>query len=249
MPNAHTHTQTQWRTDRPAEGFYTSAVPADPTRTVRTFLPEQYQSRYPYPLLVLFHGRGGNEEQVLRLAPRVSRRNFVAISFRGPTVIGRRADGQPACAWDATDPTRLADAVVQAVTQTRRTCHIHSERVYLVGLGEGATAAYQAAFALGEKVAGVIAVNGTLPRSQNKVPLFRLDQVRRQRVLIVQSAANPSSGLLDAMRDHKLFYAAGADVQFARFKSPSSLPVELLTAVNKWVIDRVNAETEALVAR
>jgi len=245
----NTHTASQWRTDRPAEGFYTSVLPADPTRTVRTFLPEQYQSRYAYPLLVLFHGRGGNEEQVLRLAPRVSRRNFVAISFRGPTAIGRRADGQPACAWDAAHPDRLADAVIDAVTQTRRACHVHSERVYLVGLGEGATAAYQAAFALGDKVAGVVAVNGSLPRSQNKVPLFRLDQVRRQRVLIAQSAANPAGGLIEAMRDHKLFYAAGADVQFARFKSPTSLPAELLTAVNKWVIDKVNAETEALVAR
>ena len=198
---------------------------------------------------MLFHGRGGNEEQVLKLAPRVSRRNFVAISFRGPTVLGRRADGTPACGWDAADAGRTADAVVEAVTQTRRTCHVHSERIYLVGLGEGATAAYQAAFALGDKVAGVVAVNGSLPRSQNKVPLFRLDQVRRQRVLIAQSAANPAAGLMEAMRDHKLFYAAGADVQFARFKSPSSLPAELLTAVNKWVIDRVNAETEALVAR
>ena len=247
MPN--TPTTTHWRTDRPAEGFYTSVLPADPSRAVRTFLPEQYQARYPYPLLVLFHGRGGNEEQVLKLAPRVSRRNFVAISFRGPTVIGRRADGSPACTWDAADAGRCADAVVEAVTQTRRTCHVHSERIYLVGLGDGATAAYQAAFALGDKVAGVVAVNGSLPRSQNKVPLFRLDQVRRQRVLIAQSAANPAAGLLEAMRDHKLFYAAGADVQFARFKSPSSLPAELLTAVNKWVIDRVNAETEALVAR
>jgi phospholipase/carboxylesterase len=245
---SNTPTQTHWRTDRPAEGFYTSALPADPGRCVRTFLPEGYAKGYAYPLLVLFHGRGGNEEQVLRLAPRVSRRNFLAVSFRGDAEIGRRADGQPACAWDASDADRTADAVVQAVAQTRRTCHVHTERVFLVGLGEGAAAAYQAAFALGDKVAGVIALNGTLPRVAGKVPLFRLDQVRRQRVFIGQSSCAPPAAVIDAARDSKLFYAAGADVQLARFKSPVALPKEMLAAVNRWVIDRVCAPVPALAA-
>lgn len=245
---SNTPTQSIWRTDRPAEGYYTTDLPADPGRGVRTFLPESYTPKYAYPLLVFFHGRGGNEEQVLRLAPRVSRRNFLAVGFRGPTVIGRRADGQPACAWDAADATRTADAVVAAVAQTRRAAHVHTERVFLVGVGEGAAAAYQAAFTLGDRVAGVVALNGSLPRVQGKVPLFRFDQVRQQRVLIGQSAAAPTAGLMDALRDYKLFYAAGADVQFARYKSPAAVPTEMLAAVNHWVVNRISTPSPVLVA-
>ena len=50
---------------------------------MRTFLPTGYEPKYPYPLLVFFHGQGGNEEQIIRLAPRLSRRNYICIGLRG----------------------------------------------------------------------------------------------------------------------------------------------------------------------
>ena len=56
--------QATWRVDRPAEGFYTTQLPAASGRPVRTFLPTDYQPRYAYPLVVLFHGNGGSEESV-----------------------------------------------------------------------------------------------------------------------------------------------------------------------------------------
>src|SRR5438445_792148 len=81
-----------WQTFRPAEGFYTSEVQHPRRLPVRTFLPTGYEPRYPYPLLVFFHGRGGNEEQILHLAPRLSRRNYICISLRGPQELGARDD-------------------------------------------------------------------------------------------------------------------------------------------------------------
>jgi phospholipase/carboxylesterase len=234
MPDTHTH----WRTDRPVDGFYTTELGADPTQPVRTFLPDDYLPRYPYPLLVLFHPHGGNEEQVLRLAPRLSRRNFVAIGLRGPERVGDRPDGSPACGWGAADG--LTETLLRAVEQTRRTYHIHSERVFLVGVGDGAAAAYRAAFALGDRVAGVAALNGTLPRAANGAPLFRIDQVRRLRVLIAHGAGVPAD------RDHRVFYAAGADVRRITYPTGRLCP-EMLKDVNRWVIGQVNAEHDVLV--
>ena len=83
-------THIHWRLDRPTEGFYTTQVPAHPDRPVRTFLPSDYQPRYAYPLVVLFHGNGGSEESVGRLAPRLSRRNYISICLRGPRNLGSR---------------------------------------------------------------------------------------------------------------------------------------------------------------
>ena len=81
------HTNLSWRTVRPSEGFYTSEVHATDPRPVRTFLPTGYEPNYPYPLLVFFHGHGSNEEQILRLAPRLSRRNYICIGLRGPHLL------------------------------------------------------------------------------------------------------------------------------------------------------------------
>src|SRR5947209_5166782 len=127
-----------------AEGFYTSEVATPRPLPVRTFLPVGYEPRYPYPLLVFFHGQGGNEEQILRLAPRLSRRNFISIGLRGPHVMGPRPDGKLGYAWgDGSADTSVEDYMLRAVEQTRRTYHVHSERIYLAGFAEGATLAYR----------------------------------------------------------------------------------------------------------
>ena len=138
------HTDLSWRTLRPPEGFYTSAVQAPDNRPIRTFLPTGYEPNYPYPLLVFFHGRGGDEEQILRLAPRLSRRNYICIGLRGPEGVGPAPDGRPGYDWGRDgDGDAVEEYVLRAVEQTRRSYHVHSERVYLAGFCEGATLAYR----------------------------------------------------------------------------------------------------------
>ena len=49
-----------------------------------TFIPQRYEPNYPYPLLVLFHAKGGDEQQMVRSMPALSWRNYVGLSLRGP---------------------------------------------------------------------------------------------------------------------------------------------------------------------
>src|SRR5215475_14450716 len=130
-----------WTMFRPAEGFYTSEVQAPRRLPVRTFLPTGYEPRYAYPLVVFFHGNGGNEEQILHLAPRLSRRNYICISLRGPEEMGIREDGCRAYAWGGRGEFNpvIEDYVLRAVELTRRSYHVHSERIHLAGVGDGAT--------------------------------------------------------------------------------------------------------------
>jgi phospholipase/carboxylesterase len=240
---------TYWRTDRPEEGFYTTVLPTYPDRPVRTFLPADYLPRYPYPLVVLFHGHGGSEEQVARLAPRVSRRNYICISLRGPRDLGRRADGRPAFGWGADDGLEDAvveDYVLRAVEQTRRTYHVHSERVYFAGVGEGAAVAYRLGLSMPDQLAGIVALNGYIPRPTG-VPLFRFGAVRELSVLIGHGTDNPVVPYSAAQRDYRLLYAAGADVRMVGYPTTHKLHPNMLRDVNRWIMSNVNAETDALV--
>jgi phospholipase/carboxylesterase len=227
---------------RPAEGFYTSEVRDAQGWPLRTFLPTGYEPNYPYPLLVFLHGHGGSEEQILRLAPRLSRRNYVCIALRGPHFVGTRPDGHPAFTWGSdglTDAT-IEDYVFGAVLQTRRHYHVHSERIYLAGFCEGATLAYRLGLTFPDKFAGVISLNGCLPRRGG--PLLRLPEVRSLRVMIGHGIANPVVPLSMAKADHRLFYAAGLDVTMRTYLSNHRIHVDMLRDVDHWIMQRINAE-------
>lgn len=230
-----------WRTFRPAEGFYTSEVEAPRPLPVRTFLPANYEPRYPYPLLVFFHGQGGNEEQILRLAPRLSRRNYISIGLRGPVSLGTGADGRKHYSWgDSATVSVVEDYLIRAVEQTRRTYHVHSERIYLAGFAEGATMAYRLGLTFPEKFGGVISLNGMMPRHDR--PLLRLPEVRSLRVFIGHGIANSIVPLSLARADSRLLYNAGLNVEMNTYPTTHKLHPDMLRDINRWIIKRCNEE-------
>jgi phospholipase/carboxylesterase len=229
---------------RPAEGFYTSEVQSPGPFPVRTFLPTGYEPRYPYPLIVFLHGHGGNEEQIMRLAPRLSRRNFICIGLRGTQLLGVRGDGRAAYSWgpDGTADAVVEDYVFRAVEHTRRTYHVHSERIYLAGICEGANLAYRLGLMFADRFAGVVSLNGCMPRRGG--PLLRLAEVRHLRMFIGHGIANSVVPLTLAHEDHRLLYSAGMDVEMHTYPTTHKLHPDMLRDINRWVITHCTEELE-----
>lgn len=240
------HPNVSWRCYRPAEGFYTSEVQAPERLPVRTFMPTGYEPNYPYPLLVFIHGHGGSEEQILRLAPRVSRRNYICISLRGPHLLGPRPDGRLGYTWGCGGQvgSQIEDYVLGAIEQTRRNYHVHSERIYLAGFCEGASVAYSLALTFPEKIAGIISLNGAMPRQD--APLLRFDAVRRLRVLIGHGIANSVVPLSLAREDYRLLFAAGCNIRMETYLTTHRLHPDMLRDVNRWVMEAIHEEQAAL---
>jgi len=233
-------TDISWRLFRPEEGFYTSEVQTPERLPIRTFLPTGYEPNYAYPLLVFFHGHGGNEEQVLRLAPRLSRRNFICIGLRGTQMLGQRADGTQADTWgsDGKFDAATEDYLFRAIEQTRRNYHVHSERIYLAGFCEGATLAFRVGLTFPERFAGVISLNGMLPPSGSL--FLRLPEVRALNVFIGHGIANAVVPLASARNDFRLLYTAGLPVSMHTYPSTHRLHPNMLRDTNRWIIDRCN---------
>jgi phospholipase/carboxylesterase len=230
-------TELTWRTRRPAEGYYSSEVLSPDNLPVRTFLPIGYEPNYPYPLLVFLHGHGSNEERALRLAPRLSRRNYVAIGLRGPHRVDCDDFRHPGFTWpvDGSNDSLLEDYVISAVEQTRRYYHIHSERIFLCGICEGAAIAYRLGLTFPEKLGGVISLNGTMPAPGPGRPLFRLPELRQLKVLIGHGIANSVVPLSLAQRDYMALYAAGLDVKIQTYPTTHKLHSDMLRDVNRWI--------------
>lgn len=239
-----------WRMNRPTEGLVVDEPAFQPGMPVRSLLPDRYEHGYAYPLIVLFHGRGSSEEQVLRIAPRVSRQNFVFLSLRGPERIGRRKNGNIAYGWEHEDADSMFGEYVRLSVQlARATYHIHSERIFLLGVREGAEAAFRAAFALGNRVAGVVALNGLMPRPADSKPLFQIGDVRHMKCFFGHGEFNERVSREQVLHDYRALYAAGADVHYRRYAADRQLHPQMMRDVNEWLINHVNAEHDLFVER
>lgn len=249
---------------RNAPSFDATTAGADALVESR-FIPQRYEPNYPYPLLAFFHARGGDEQQMLRSMPALSWRNYVGLSLRGPetwlrrgrpegyswgTAFARpdRPSAQPVpplpeaevfrrrLGDSAPDPIdTLEDGVFRAIRQTRRSLHVHSERIFLVGSGEGAAVAYRLGLSYPERFAGVVAVNGWLPGGFR--PLGRLKACRDLRILVVHGEWNARVPVRSARRDVATLRAGGLQVAFQSYPCAHRLTAPMLSDVDTWLIN------------
>jgi phospholipase/carboxylesterase len=249
-----------------------SSTVCRPSALVETrFIPRQYEPNYAYPLLVLFHARGGDEEQLVRAMPALSWRNYVGLGLRGPEPVIKR-DRLAGYGWgpdfdprersgpqkrskrseaeivrrvlfdpEADPIDRLEEGVFSAIRQTRSLLHVHSERIFLVGCGEGAAVAYRFGFSFPERFAGVVAINGWLPTGFR--PLGRLKACRELPVLVVHGAWNSRNPLSDARSDVATLRAGGLRVAFQSYPCTHRLSGPMLGDVDTWLMNHCTAQT------
>ena len=231
-----------WQTFRPEEGFYTSEVETPRPLPIRTFAPVGYEPRYAYPLIVFLHGEGGNEEQILRLAPRVSRRNYVSIGLRGPVCLGPNRKGALGFSWgDAGHFDLIEDYLLGAIQETRRHYHIHSERIFLAGFAQGAAACLPHGLALPGKARRHhclerrhAARGSAAPASAGNAGLARLHRARYRQL---------GRPIEHGRADQRLLWSAGIDVTTKTYPTNHRLHADMLRDINRWIISQLTPES------
>lgn len=214
-------------TEHPAEGFRTVAVPGATGRPARVYLPTDYQTKYSYPLVVLFHADGEDEDRTARLVPQLSRRNYIVLCLRGPVNVGARADGRPAFGWSG----KVDAGARRAIAHVAKRFSVHAGRVFLVGVGDGATAAYRLGQEMGDRAAGLVLLNGRLPKGRVRANSLR--------VLVSHGSANPVLPAREARRTATALTRAGAAVQSARYATAARVSPDMLADANRWIMAQV----------
>lgn len=219
------------------EGVYHAEVASPARMPISLFLPQSYEVRYAYPLLVFLHGYGETPAQWMDVFPTISRRNHIGLALRGPIVV-RRGEDALGFSWGQSRrcESALEDYVFAAIQQTMRRFHVHSERIFLAGICEGAEVAYHLGLSFPEKFAGVVAINGRLPRSP--LPPAPRDARRRLSVFIGHGQGNRRLGVEHARRAEAVLSSVGLDVDARIYPVGHTLHPMMLRDVDRWVIRR-----------
>jgi phospholipase/carboxylesterase len=129
----------------------------------------------------------------------------------------------------------LFDYVSEAIGEVREHLNIHPGRVFLVGYGEGAAAAYRLGLGMPEHYAGIVAINGWLPRTHH--PLIWLPQARRLRILITHGRENRLVPLSAAQRAMRQLLAAGMDCSLHTVDTGHRIHARVLRLIDNWLME------------
>jgi phospholipase/carboxylesterase len=208
-------------------------------------IPENYEPRYAYPLIVWLTGRDCGVDESLTHIASMSPQNYLGL-----TVDECLFDLQEAGQHDIDMPVeflkRLVDVenrVVAAVRSLRQVVNVHTERIFLAGAGDAASVALLLAMHQPEWFGGCIAFGGTVPPAATL--LANKAELAGKRFFLGtpggRSAWQTSGSVRNGARQ---LVAAGADVSVSVNASETDPLVSRhsLREVDQWIISGILAD-------
>lgn len=193
------------------------------------------------PLLLLLHGYGTNEEDLLGLAPHLDAR-LICVSVRAPYVldfggfawfnIEIGAEGVRFAFAEAEEPLVQVLSLVDELRRTHR-----PTRVFIAGFSQGASMALAAALKRPREFAGVIALSGLccpemLPENAASVQGLK--------VFMSHGRFDPVIPIAQARASRDLLLPLGLDLLYKEYDMPHAIAQPCLEDLDAWLRARLD---------
>jgi len=192
------------------------------------------------PLLVLLHGVGSNENDLIGLAPFLDGR-FLIVSLRAPLTIQRGAYGWYELNWTATGITHDEEsakigrqAAEKAIDELISTYDADPKRVYLMGFSQGAIISLGLILSKPEKFAGAVIMSGRL------LPTFVVDAAQLTRlagfpILVVHGTLDNVLPIQSGREIKEFLSSTPADLTYREYEMGHTVSQESLREINTWL--------------
>lgn len=223
LPQSFPRTEMSRRTHR--EAVPVAPVPSLPSERAEAstiFVPEHYEENYAYPLIVWIHGDTNPEHDLDRIMPLISERNYFGMSLEAPAL-----------------GSELEEVLCRRFRDLRRDFHIHSERIFLAGFGEGGTRALELGLAHPEWFAGIACLSGKLPDTRHLLRRFR--DLKGKRVLLAVANGSAQVTLAETLQAGNLLRSAGMKVCTRQHDSDSRIASSMLSDIDRWIMREIYA--------
>jgi phospholipase/carboxylesterase len=199
------------------------------------------------PLLLLLHGVGSNESDLMGLAPYLDPRFFV-ISARAPLTLGPGAFGwyhvqfsPQGPSYDPAEAEQGRQAVENFIGEAVSAYGLAPDAVFLMGFSQGAIMSLGVALTKPERVAGVVAMSGRL------LPEFAAQAAAPERL------AQKPFLVIHGTRDTVLPIAFGREIRdrlgdlpvrltYREYEMAHEVTEDSIDTVAYWLIDRLEGQ-------
>ncbi len=207
--------------------------------------PPRAESDGPHPAIILLHGRGADENDLLGLAPYLDPRLLV-ISARAPfpfqygggyawyDVIEVGLPHPPMFAESYDRLTKFADEVVGGYP-------VDPERVFLLGFSMGTVMAHALALTRPEKCAGVVAHSGYIPPEQELGIRFRLGDLKGRAWFVAHGTHDPIIPVRFGRETRDLIGDTAADLTYQEYPIAHQISQHSLDDLSAWLTTRIDS--------
>ena len=193
------------------------------------------------PLLLLLHGYGSNEEDLLSLAPHLDAR-LVCVSARAPYALDfggfawfNIEIGAEGVRFDFAEAEESLVQVLSLVDALRR--EHQPARLFIAGFSQGASMALTAALRRPRDFAGAIALSGVC-----KPEMLPEDAaaVQNLKVFMSHGRFDPVIPIAQARASKALLAPLGLDLQYREYDMPHAIAPPCLADLAAWLRTRLD---------
>lgn len=207
--------------------------------------PREKTGKKP-PLLVLLHGYGSNEEDLIQLAPELDPRFFV-VSPRAPLTIGPSMHawfhiefipGGITVDFQQAEGARktLAGFIQELITAYP----IDPAQIFLMGFSQGAVMTYTVSLLQPEKIAGAVIMSGQIPPKAflENVPVEKL---RDFPVFVAHGVFDDVLPVQLGRESKKYLESLPLDFVYHEYPIGHQVSLESMADISEWLTSRLNA--------
>jgi phospholipase/carboxylesterase len=193
-----------------------------------------------HPTLVLLHGRGANEEDLLDLVPYLSP-HLLCIAARAPFYFPYGGytwyDLQEVGTPDQKQFEESYQRLTQFLDDIQKHYPVDPNRMYILGFSMGTVMSYALALTHPERISGVVAHSGYIP--ENTSLQFKWDNLTRTAFFVAHGIHDPVIPIAFGRRANELLAPTAAHLVYREYAIQHQISEESLHDLGEWLAARV----------
>ena len=200
----------------------------------------------PPALLVMLHGFGANEGDLLGLVPYLDERIHIA-SVRGPLRVDAGAYGWYRVAHTAGGPIvhegeerQSRNRVARFIDEMIDAHAIDPSKVFVLGFSQGATLALSLALTIPERVRGTLALSGRVMRELGG-SIAQAETIRGAKIFMGHGLHDDVVPIGRARSSREFLFGLEVDLVYREYPTAHQISPDMLTHAGEWLSERLNS--------
>jgi phospholipase/carboxylesterase len=192
------------------------------------------------PLLLLLHGLGSNEKDLMSLSENLPP-EFLVVAARAPFPLGGESyawyqvdfpGGKPVVNSEQAEKSR--NIIIQFINQLKEKHAFDEKQVYLCGFSQGGIMAYSAGLTRPDKIKGIAVLSGRL-LDEVKPQIAGKEKLKDLRVLVSHGKADEMLGIHYAISAAQYLQSIGVECELKEYDAGHTITPQVLSGLNSWL--------------